>query len=159
LLRVFVYIVVRVLPNILGLIVDGVLEVILFVGIIYRYLDYPSASFNSSDLFAWYRPLSILLRTVVLPLEVPLLAIVIISNVGLVLTGSEVLLVSVYIYRSTVVPKSRANVVPLPLVIGTGYRESGHPSLLLLLAHELSIVDTDRYYNILVEGIRSVYLI
>jgi len=90
---------------------------------------------------------------------VPLLAIVIASDIGLVLTRSEVLLVSVYVYRSIVVPKSRTNVVPLPLIIRTGHGESGYPSLPLLLARELSIVDTDRYYDILVKGIRSVYLI
>ena len=77
----------------------------------------------------------------------------------IVLIGSEVPLVSVYIYRSIIVPKSRTNVVPFPLVVRTGYRESGYPSLLLLLAYELSIVDVDCYSNILVEGIRSVYLI
>jgi len=90
---------------------------------------------------------------------VPLLAIVIVSNIGLILTGSEVPLVSVYVYRSIIVPKSRTNVVPFPLIVRTGYRESGYPSLLLLLVYELSIVDTDRYSDILVEGIGSVYLI
>jgi hypothetical protein len=90
---------------------------------------------------------------------VPLLTIVVVSNVGLILIGSEVLLVSVYIYRSIVVPKSYANVVPLSLIIRTGYRESGYPSLPLLLAYELSVVDTDCYSNILVKGIGSVYLI
>jgi len=73
--------------------------------------------------------------------------------------GSEVLLVSVYVYRSIVVPKSRTNIVLLPLIVRTGYRESSYPSLPLLLARELSIVDTDCYSNILVEGIGSVYLI
>jgi hypothetical protein len=34
LLRAFVYVVVRVLPNILGLVVDGILEVILVVGVV-----------------------------------------------------------------------------------------------------------------------------
>jgi len=90
---------------------------------------------------------------------VPLLAIVIASNVGLIFIGSEVPLVSVYIYRSTIVPKSYANVVPFSLIVRTGYRESGYPSLLLLLVRELSIVDADRYSDILVEGIGSVYLI
>ena len=89
----------------------------------------------------------------------PLLAIVIVSNVGFILTGSEVPLVSVYIYRSTIVPKSHTNVVPFLLVVRTGYRESSYPSLPLLLVYELSIVDTDRYSDILVEGIGSVYLI
>jgi hypothetical protein len=95
----------------------------------------------------------------VLLLEVPLLAIVIASNIGLVLIGSEVLLVGVYVYRSTVVPKSRANVVLLSLIVRTGYREPSYPSLPLLLVYELSIVDADCYSNILVEGIGSVYLI
>ena len=89
----------------------------------------------------------------------PLLTIVIASNIGLILVRSEVLLVSIYIYRSTIVPKSRTNVVPFPLVVRTGRREPGYPSLPLLLVYELSIVDTDRYSNILVEGIGSVYLI
>jgi hypothetical protein len=52
LFRVLVCVVVYILPNILGFIGNGVLEVILVVGVIYRYLDYPSASFNSSDLLA-----------------------------------------------------------------------------------------------------------
>jgi hypothetical protein len=52
LLRVFVRIVLRVLPNILGLIVNSILEVILVIGIIRRYLDYPSASLDSSNLLA-----------------------------------------------------------------------------------------------------------
>jgi len=90
---------------------------------------------------------------------VPFLAIVVASNIGLVLIGSEVLLVSVYVHRPTVVPKSRTNVVPFLLVVRAGRGESGHPSLPLLLAHELSIVDADRHSNILVEGIRSVHLI
>jgi hypothetical protein len=57
------------------------------------------------------------------------------------------------------VPKSHANVVPFPLVVRIGYRESGYPSLPLLLVHELLIVDTDRYSDIFVKGIGSVYLI
>ena len=89
----------------------------------------------------------------------PFLTIVVVSNVGLVLIGPEVLLVSVYVYRSSVVPESYTNIVPLPLVVRTGRREPGYPSLPLLLVYELSIVDTDRYSNILVEGIGSVYLI
>ena len=40
----------RVLPNILGLVLDVDLEVVLVVGVIRRYLDYPSASLDSSDL-------------------------------------------------------------------------------------------------------------
>jgi hypothetical protein len=90
---------------------------------------------------------------------VPLLAIVIVSNVGLILTGLEVLLVSIYVYRSIVVPKSRTNIVPLSLVVRTGRRESSYSSLLLLLARKLSIVDTDCYSDILVKGIGSVHLI
>ena len=89
----------------------------------------------------------------------PLLAIVIVSNVGLILTGLEVLLVSIYVYRSIVVPKSRTNIVPLSLVVRTGRRESSYSSLLLLLARKLSIVDTDCYSDILVKGIGSVHLI
>ena len=88
-----------------------------------------------------------------------LLAIVIASSIGLVLIGLEVLLVSIYVYRSIVVPKSRTNVVLLFLVVRTGRGEPGYPSLLLLLARELSIVDIDCYSDILVEGIGSVYLI
>ena len=88
-----------------------------------------------------------------------LLAIVIASSIGLVLIGLEVLLVSIYVYRSIVVPKSRTNVVPLSLIVRIGYRESSYPSLPLLLAYELSIVNADYYSNILVEGIGSVYLI
>jgi hypothetical protein len=88
-----------------------------------------------------------------------LLAIVIASSIGLVLIGLEVLLVGVYVYRPIVVPKSRTNVVLFPLVVRTGYRESSYPSLPLLLAYELPIVDTDRHSDILVEGIRSVHLI
>jgi hypothetical protein len=57
------------------------------------------------------------------------------------------------------VPKSRAYVVLFPFIVRTGRRESGYPSLPLLLAYELSIVDTDYYSDILVEGVRSVYLI
>jgi len=57
------------------------------------------------------------------------------------------------------VPKSRTNIVPFPLVVRTGHGESGYSSLPLLLACELLIVDVDRYSDILVEGIRSVYLI
>jgi len=52
LLRVLIYAVLRVLPNVLGLIVDGVLKVILVVGVVCRYLDYPSTSFDSSDLLS-----------------------------------------------------------------------------------------------------------
>ena len=89
----------------------------------------------------------------------PFLAIVIVSNIGLVLIGREVLLVSVYVYRSSVVPKSYTDVVLLSLVVRTGYRESSYPSLLLLLVYELSIVDADCYSDILVEGIGSVHLI
>jgi hypothetical protein len=91
-------------------------------------------------------------------LKVPLLTIVIASNIRLILIGLEVLLASIYIHRPMVVPKSRTNIVPFPLIIRTGYRESGYPSLPLLLACELSIVDIDRYSDILVKGIRSVYL-
>ena len=89
----------------------------------------------------------------------PLLTIVIVSNIGLILIGSEVLLVSVYVYRSIVVPKSRTNIVLLSLVVRTGRRESSYPSLLLLLACKLSIVNVDCYSDILVEGTGSVYLI
>jgi len=140
-------------------VIDGVFEVILVVGVVCRHLDYPGASFNSSDLLAWRRPLSIFSGTTVLPLKVPFLIIVIASNIGLVLMGSEVLLVSVHIYRPAVVPKSYTNVVPFLLVVRAGRGESGYPSLLLLLAYELSIVDADRYSDILVEGIRSVHLV
>jgi hypothetical protein len=52
LLRVLVYIIIYILPDVLRLIVDSILKVVLVVGIIYRYLDYPSTSFDSSDLFA-----------------------------------------------------------------------------------------------------------
>jgi hypothetical protein len=90
---------------------------------------------------------------------VPFLTIVVVSNVGLVLIGPEVLLVSVYIYRSSVVPESYTDVVLLPLVVRIGYREPGYPSLLLLLVYKLPIVDVDRYSDILVEGIGSIYLI
>jgi len=159
LLRVFVRVIVRVLPDTLGLVIDGVFEVILVVGVVRRHLDHPGASFNGGDLLAWRGPLSIFSGTAVLPLEVPFLAIVIVSDVGLVLTGSEVLLVGVYVYRPAVVPKSRTNVVPFLLVVRAGHGESGHPSLPLLLARELSIVDADRYSNILVEGVRLVHLI
>jgi hypothetical protein len=50
LLQVLIRIIVRILPNILGLIVDSSVKIILVVGIIYRYLDYPSPSFDSSNL-------------------------------------------------------------------------------------------------------------
>ena len=114
---------------------------------------------DSSDLLAWRRPLSILLRSVVFLLEMSLLAIVIISNVGLVLIRTRVPLVSIYIYRPAIVPISRADVVPLLLIVRAGYGKPGHPTLSLLLARELAIVNTDRYSDILVEGIGSVYLI
>jgi len=57
------------------------------------------------------------------------------------------------------VPKSRTYIVPFPLIVRAGRRESGYPSLPLLLAYELSIVDIDYYSDILVEGIGLVYLI
>ena len=88
-----------------------------------------------------------------------LLAIVIAGNVSLILMRPYIPLVSVYVYRPIVVPKSCAYVVPFPLVVRAGYREFGYPSLPLLLAYELSIVDMDCYSNILVEGTGSVYLI
>ena len=77
--------VLQVLPNILGLVLNVDLEVVLVVGVVCRHLDYPSASLDSSDLLAWYRPLSILLGTIAVPLEVSRLAIVIASDAGLVL--------------------------------------------------------------------------
>ena len=69
----------------MGLVLDIDLEVILVVGFIRRDLDNPSVFVDSSNLFAWYRPLSILLRATVVPLEVSYLAIVIASNAGLIL--------------------------------------------------------------------------
>jgi hypothetical protein len=50
LLRVLIYIVIRILPNILGLVVNSGIEIVLVVGVICRYLNYPSPSFDSSDL-------------------------------------------------------------------------------------------------------------
>jgi hypothetical protein len=90
---------------------------------------------------------------------VPLLTIVIVSNVRFILIGSEVPLVGIYIYRSIVVPKSYTNVILSPFIVRTGHRESSYPSLPLLLVYKLSIVDIDCYSDILIEGIRSVYLI
>ena len=51
-LRVLIYVVIYVLPIILGLVVDSSVKIVLVVGIVRRYLDYPSPSFDSSDLLA-----------------------------------------------------------------------------------------------------------
>ena len=60
--------------------------------------------------------LPIFLRTIVLPLEVSFPAIVIVGNVGLVLIGTKVLLVSVYVYRTSVIPIGRARLI-VPMLI------------------------------------------
>jgi hypothetical protein len=52
LIRRYVVRVLRVLPNVLGLVLDINLEVVLVVGVVRRHLDYPSASLDSSDLLA-----------------------------------------------------------------------------------------------------------
>jgi len=52
LIRRYVVRVLRVLPNVLGLVLDVDLEVVLVVGVVYRYLDYPSALLDGSNLLA-----------------------------------------------------------------------------------------------------------
>jgi hypothetical protein len=118
LIRRYIVRVLRVLPNILGLVLDVDLEVVLVVGIVRQYLDYPSASLDSSDLLAWHRPLSILLRTAVVPLKVSRLTIVIASDARLVLIRTEVPLVSIYVYRSPIVPIGRARVLAFIAIVG-----------------------------------------
>jgi hypothetical protein len=90
---------------------------------------------------------------------VPLPTIVIAGNVRLVLTRTQVPLVSIYVYRPAIVPISCASIVLLLLIVRAGYREPGYPTLSLLLAYELAIVNTDRYSDILVKGVRSVHLV
>ena len=86
-------------------------------------------------------------------------AIVVAGNVRLILTRTRVPLVSIHVYRPAIVPISHASVVPLLLVVRAGYGEPGHLTLSLLLARELAIVNTDRYSDVFVKGVRSVYLV
>jgi hypothetical protein len=124
-IRRYVVRVLRVLPDILGLVLDVDLEVVLVIGVVYRHLDYPSASLDSSDLLAWRRPLSILLRTTAVLFEVSCLATVIASGAGLVLTRTEVPLVGVYVYGPLIVPVGRAGVLAFAAIVGfrVGRRE------------------------------------
>jgi len=88
-----------------------------------------------------------------------LLAIVIAGNVGLILMGPYVPLVGVYVYRSSVVPVGRTRKVPPTLVVGlVGLGRTG-PTLILLFAYVLAIVDLNRYSNIYVETIRTVFIV
>jgi hypothetical protein len=97
---------------------DVDLEVVLIIGFVRRDLDDPGVFVDSSDLFAWCGPLSILLRATAVPLEVSRLAIVIASNAGPVLVWPEVPLVSVYVYRPPIVPIGCTGWVPLMPVVG-----------------------------------------
>ena len=119
-IRRYVVRVLRVLPDVLGLVLDVNLEVVLVVGVIRRYLDYPSTSLDSSDLLAWRRPLSILLGTTAVPLEVSRLATVIANDTRLVLTRTEVPLVGVHVHRPPMVPVGRARVLAFAAIVGLG---------------------------------------
>jgi hypothetical protein len=99
-------------------VLDVDLEVVLVVGFVRRDLDDPGIFVDSSDLFAWYRPLSILLGAAAVPLEVSRLAIVVASDAGLVLAWTEVPLVGVHVYGPPIVPVGRAGWVPLAPVVG-----------------------------------------
>ena len=159
LLRVFVCVVVCVLSDALGLVVDGVVEIVLVVGVVCRHFDYPGPSFDGGDLLAWCRPLSILPRAAVLPLEVSLLAVVVVGDVGLVLMRPYVPLVGVYVYGPSVVPVGRAGKMMPALVVSLVGLGRTDPTLALLLAYVLAIVDLDRYGDIRVEAVRTVFVV
>ncbi len=72
------------------------------------------------------------------------LAIVIIDNAGLVLTRARVLLVSVYVYRTAVIPIGRASLLMLTAIVSPRVRRHKRYTLLpllLLSSFELPVVD------------------
>jgi len=92
-------------------------------------------------------------------LEVSLLAVVIVGNVGFILIRLYVPLIGVYIYRSSVVPIGRARkVTPMLIVSLIGLGRTG-PTLTLLLTYVLAIVDLDCYSNIRIEAVRTVLIV
>jgi hypothetical protein len=75
---------------------------------------------------------------------VPLLAIVIAGNVGLILTGAKVLLVSVYVYTSSIVPMGYTGILAFVAIVSSRvrrYKRYTLLSLVLLASLELSVVD------------------
>ena len=136
---------------------DVDLEVVLVVGVMRRYFDYPGASLDSGDLLAWRGPPSILLGTTVVPLEVSRLAIVVASNAGLVLAWTEVPLVGVYVHRPLVVPVGRAGVLAFAAMVGLGVGRRERCTLLplpLLPSFELPVVDRDGGVHIRIQRLR-----
>ena len=154
-----VVVTVRLLPDIVVFVRNVGFKVVLVVGVICRYFDYPASSLDSGDLLPWYGPLPIFLRAAVFSLEVSLLAAVKAGGVGLVPTRARVLLGGIYVYGSSVVPISRTAVLSFALVVGWVGRCRPVLPFVLLFTSVLSVVDPNGYSDIGIEVVRPVLLI
>jgi hypothetical protein len=90
---------------------------------------------------------------------VSLLAIVVVSDVGLVLGGGAYALIGVNVYGTGVRAVRRAAIWTLSSVVGLVDLLVSTLALALLLALVLAIVDLDRYGDVLVKRLGSVLLV
>ena len=154
-----VVVTVRLLPDVVVFVRDVGFKIVLVVGIICRYFDYPASSLDGSDLLPWYRPLPVFLRATAFSLEVSLLAVVEAGDVGFVPARARVLLGGIYVHRSSVVPISRTAVLLFTLVVGWVGRCRPVLPFTLLFTSVLSVVDLNGYSDIGVEVVRPVLLV
>ena len=154
-----VIVAIRLLPDITVFVYNIGFKIVLVVGIVRRHFDHPAAFLDSSDLLPWHGPLPVFLRAAAFSLEMSLLTVVEAGNVGLIPTRAQVLLGSIYVYRSSVVPISRAIVLSFALVVSWVGRYRPVLPFTLLFTSILSVVDPNSYSNIGIEVVRPVLLI
>ena len=154
-----VMVTIRLLPDVVVFVRDVGFKIVLVVGIICRYFDHPASSLDGSNLLPWHGPLPVFLRAAAFSLEVSLLAAVKAGNVGFVPVRARVLLGSIYIHGSSVVPISRATVLSFALIVGWVGRYRPALPFALLFTSILSVVDPNSHSDIGIEVVRPVLLI